>query len=88
MFYIYYQLLTDALIVAKHLGVAIVVSFKYYFCLFIYIYGSFIENLEPVYEEVANAFAHAKKDILIAKIDADDTGRKIAKSFNIKGFPS
>lgn len=45
------------------------------------------KNLEPVYEELAGAFAHAKGQVQIVKIDGDEH-RKISKKYGVTGFPS
>lgn len=46
------------------------------------------QNLAPIYEEVANAFAHAKDKIVIAKVDADGAGKSLGQKYEIKGYPS
>lgn len=45
------------------------------------------KNLAPVYEELAQAFAHAKDKVQIAKVDADSE-RGLGSRFNIQGFPT
>jgi protein disulfide-isomerase A6 len=45
------------------------------------------KTLAPVYEVFANAFAHAKDKVVIAKVDAE-ANRPLAMRFEIKGFPT
>jgi protein disulfide-isomerase A6 len=45
------------------------------------------KNLAPVYEELADAFAHAKDKVVIAKVDAD-AHRDLGTKFDVKGFPT
>ncbi|KAK9702771.1 hypothetical protein K7432_011079 [Basidiobolus ranarum] len=45
------------------------------------------KSLAPVYEELGDAFAHAKDSVIIAKLDAD-ANRNLASKFNIQGFPT
>ncbi|KAK0546225.1 hypothetical protein OC846_004540 [Tilletia horrida] len=45
------------------------------------------KNLAPIYEQVADAFAHAKDKVIIAKIDAD-ANKNAAKAFGVTGFPT
>ena len=33
-------------------------------------------KLAPIYEEVADAFAHQKSKVVVAKVDADGAGRE------------
>lgn len=44
-------------------------------------------NLAPVYEELAQAFAHAEDKVTVAKVDADEN-RDLGKRFGIQGFPT
>lgn len=37
------------------------------------------QNLAPTYEQVADAFAHAKDKVFIAKVDADGEGKPLGK---------
>ncbi|KAF7986489.1 hypothetical protein HWV62_31295 [Athelia sp. TMB] len=46
------------------------------------------KNLAPVYEELANAFTHAKNKVVIAKVDADGEGRPLGSRFGVTGFPT
>ncbi|KAH6913118.1 disulfide-isomerase, partial [Coprinopsis sp. MPI-PUGE-AT-0042] len=46
------------------------------------------KNLAPTYEELADAFAHAKDRVVIAKVDADGAGRSLGQKFGVKGFPT
>ena len=36
-----------------------------------------LQKLAPVYEELADAFAHVKDKVVIAKVDADGEGRPL-----------
>lgn len=45
------------------------------------------KNLAPVYEELAQAFAHASDKVTIAKLDADEH-RSIGKKYGVQGFPT
>ncbi|KZT07109.1 protein disulfide isomerase [Laetiporus sulphureus 93-53] len=46
------------------------------------------KNLAPVYEEVANSFAHAKDKVVIAKVDADGVGKPLGQKYGVTGFPT
>ncbi|KAH9836151.1 protein disulfide isomerase [Rhodofomes roseus] len=46
------------------------------------------KNLAPIYEEVADAFAHAKDKVVVAKVDADGIGRPLGQKYGVKGFPT
>ncbi|KAK1141270.1 hypothetical protein N8T08_009173 [Aspergillus melleus] len=45
------------------------------------------KNLAPVYEELAQAFAHAEDKVTVGKVDADEN-RDLGKRFGIQGFPT
>jgi protein disulfide-isomerase A6 len=45
------------------------------------------KSLAPVYEVVADSFAHAKDKLVIAKVDAD-AHRDLGSRFQVKGFPT
>jgi protein disulfide-isomerase A6 len=45
------------------------------------------KNLAPVYEELAQAFSHAKDKVQIAKVDAD-AERDLGQRFGVQGFPT
>ncbi|KAK0527486.1 hypothetical protein OC834_002030 [Tilletia horrida] len=45
------------------------------------------KNLAPIYEQLADAFAHAKDKVVIAKVDAD-ANKGAAKTFEVTGFPT
>jgi protein disulfide-isomerase A6 len=45
------------------------------------------KSLAPVYEVFADAFAHAKDKVVIAKVDAD-AHRELGSRFDVKGFPT
>jgi len=44
--------------------------------------------LAPIYEELADAFAHAKDKVVIAKVDADGEGKPVGKKYGVTGYPS
>jgi protein disulfide-isomerase A6 len=46
------------------------------------------KNLAPVYEQVADAFAHTKGKVVIAKTDADGVGKPLGEKYGVKGFPT
>ncbi|OBZ67643.1 Protein disulfide-isomerase tigA [Grifola frondosa] len=46
------------------------------------------KNLAPVYEQLADAFAHAKDKVIIAKVDADGAGRPLGQKYGVTGFPT
>ena len=46
------------------------------------------QNLAPVYEQLADAFAHAKDKVIVAKVDADGAGRPLGQKYGVTGFPS
>jgi protein disulfide-isomerase A6 len=49
---------------------------------------SFVQNLAPTYEQLGDAFAHAKDKVYIAKMDADGVGKDIAQKYGVTGYPS
>jgi len=46
------------------------------------------KSLAPVYEELADAFAHAKDKVIIAKVDADGEGKPLGSKYGVTGFPT
>jgi len=46
------------------------------------------QNLAPIYEQLADAFSHAKDKVVIAKVDADGVGKPLGNKYDVKGFPS
>jgi len=46
------------------------------------------QNLAPIYEELADAFVHAKDKVVIAKVDADGEGKPLGKKYGVTGYPS
>ncbi|TEB33343.1 disulfide isomerase [Coprinellus micaceus] len=46
------------------------------------------KNLAPVWEQLANAFEHAKDKVVIAKVDADGVGRPLGQKYGVTGFPT
>ncbi|KAF9003951.1 protein disulfide isomerase [Cyathus striatus] len=45
------------------------------------------KNLAPVYEQLGDAFAHAKDKVVIAKVDADGAGKPLGQKYGVTGFP-
>ncbi|KAJ3021186.1 hypothetical protein HKX48_009020 [Thoreauomyces humboldtii] len=45
------------------------------------------KTLAPIYEELGTAYAHATKDVIIAKVDADDH-KSLGSRFGVQGFPT
>ncbi|KIM39834.1 hypothetical protein M413DRAFT_29010 [Hebeloma cylindrosporum] len=45
-------------------------------------------NLAPIYEELADAFGHAKDKVVIAKVDADGEGKPLGKKYGVTGYPT
>jgi hypothetical protein len=41
-----------------------------------------------VYEQLGDAFAHAKDKVSIIKVDADGKGKELGKKYGVTGFPS
>lgn len=46
------------------------------------------QNLAPIYEQLADAFSHAKDKVVIAKVDADGEGRPLGQKYGVSGYPS
>jgi len=46
------------------------------------------KNLAPIYEQLADAFTHAKDKVIIAKVDADGEGRPLGQKYDVNGFPT
>lgn len=46
------------------------------------------KNLAPIYEQLADGYAHAKDKVLIVKVDADGEGKDIAKTHGVTGYPT
>lgn len=46
------------------------------------------KNLAPVYEQLGDAFAHAKDKVSIIKVDADGKGKELGKKYGVSGFPT
>ncbi len=51
-------------------------------------YTPLAQNLAPVYEQLADAYAHAKDKVIVAKVDADGAGRPLGQKYGVTGFPS
>lgn len=45
------------------------------------------KNLAPIYEQLADAFAHAKDQVIIANVNADEH-RDLGTRFGVSGFPT
>jgi hypothetical protein len=41
-----------------------------------------------VYEQLADAFAHAKDKVIVAKTDADGVGKPLGQKYGVTGYPS
>lgn len=46
------------------------------------------QNLAPIYEQLGDAFSHAKDKIVVAKVDADGAGKPLGQKYGVTGFPS
>ncbi|KAI5981913.1 thioredoxin-like protein [Pisolithus albus] len=46
------------------------------------------KNLAPTYEQLADAFSHAKDKVVIAKVDADGAGRPLGQKYEVSGYPT
>ncbi|KAG8212998.1 thioredoxin-like protein [Butyriboletus roseoflavus] len=46
------------------------------------------KNLAPIYEQLADAFSHAKDKVVVAKVDADGEGRPLGQKYGVTGFPT
>ncbi|TFK47788.1 protein disulfide isomerase [Heliocybe sulcata] len=46
------------------------------------------KNLAPVYEQLADAYSHAKDKVIIAKVDADGVGKPLGQKYGVSGFPT
>jgi hypothetical protein len=46
------------------------------------------QNLAPIYEQVGDAFSHAKDKVFVAKVDADGAGKPLGQKYGVSGFPS
>ncbi|KAI0058205.1 protein disulfide isomerase [Artomyces pyxidatus] len=46
------------------------------------------KNLAPVYEQLADAYTHAKDKVIIAKVDADGVGRPLGQKYGVTGYPT
>ena len=46
------------------------------------------KNLAPIYEQLGDAFAHAKDKVVIAKVDADGAGKPLGQKYGVTGYPS
>jgi thiol-disulfide isomerase/thioredoxin len=51
-------------------------------------YSGHCKSLAPKYEQLANAFQHAKDKVIIAKVDADGEGKPLGQKYGVTGFPS
>jgi len=46
------------------------------------------KNLAPIYEQLGDAYSHAKDKVIIAKVDADGEGRELGEKYDVSGFPT
>jgi protein disulfide-isomerase A6 len=46
------------------------------------------KNLAPIYEQLADAYSHAKDKVVVAKVDADGAGKPLGQKYGVTGFPT
>lgn len=46
------------------------------------------QNLAPIYEQLGDAFGHAKDKVIVAKVDSDGDGKPLGQKYGVTGFPS
>ncbi|KAF8501647.1 disulfide isomerase [Russula emetica] len=46
------------------------------------------KNLAPIYDQLADAFIHAKDKVVVAKVDADGAGKPLGQEYGVTGFPT
>ena len=46
------------------------------------------QTLAPIYEQLADAYSHAKDKVVVAKVDADGDGKPLGQKYGVTGFPS
>ncbi|KAG0706801.1 protein disulfide isomerase [Suillus ampliporus] len=46
------------------------------------------KNLAPTYEQLGDAFAHAKGKVIVAKVDADGAGKPLGQKYGVTGYPT
>jgi len=46
------------------------------------------KNLAPIYEQLGDAYAHAKDKVQIVKVDADGKGKSLGGKYGVSGFPT
>ncbi|KAG2147563.1 protein disulfide isomerase [Suillus clintonianus] len=46
------------------------------------------KNLAPIYEQLGDAFAHAKGKVVVAKVDADGVGKSLGQKYGVTGYPT
>jgi len=46
------------------------------------------KNLAPIYEQLGEAFSHAKDKVIVAKVDADGAGKPLGQQYGVTGFPT
>ncbi|KAN0139038.1 thioredoxin protein disulfide isomerase [Lactarius tabidus] len=46
------------------------------------------KSLAPIYEQLGDAFGHAKDKVVVAKVDADGAGKPLGQKYEVKGFPT
>lgn len=74
-------MISRAVVIARHV-------FHELLCVAIEADYDAVQNLAPIYEQLADAFVHAKEKVVIAKVDADGAGKALGKRFEVKGYPS
>ncbi|KAH9960837.1 protein disulfide isomerase [Russula dissimulans] len=46
------------------------------------------KNLAPIYEQLGDAFSHARDKVVVAKVDADGVGKPLGQKYGVSGFPT
>jgi len=46
------------------------------------------KNLAPIYEQLGDAFNHAKDKLFVAKVDSDGAGKPLGQKYGVTGFPT
>jgi len=46
------------------------------------------KSLAPIYEQLGEAFSHAKDKVVVAKVDADGAGKPLGQKYGVTGFPT
>lgn len=46
------------------------------------------KNLAPTYEQLGDAFSHARDKVVVAKVDADGAGKSLGQKYGVTGYPT